>query len=416
MRLFILFFFLVLLAAFILTLSCGKKEQPKVTAPTSAKTSEPAVKPVEPVPALATKQEGEEPQPAGQEVEPQGEEPAQLPADEEKMPGQLAPTKDTSGLLIDVNDKSQNISYWRDAQKGDWTRFLNISGIIGMYNVIDRQGNKITSEFRLFDKDGKEVDMDEKGKMIPKPLDAKPEIDVVDLLQNDEDVRGPLRNNPFLVRQVADWKVFKSDKIIHCERRFEQKGGWTNEHLYSRDVRAGGMVFLRSRGQTIKVLLDWGDKDNPPKWGIWTDDELKKWKFRWDRYWHEEFVENEDPDEPEPPENAEDPPSEAIVSLMSKVATAFAQKIAAPIEKNADLTGVREEVENLLPLLKELEQLHKKERFGYGVVQAHALVNVALSMKDSISSGDPAIIKDSLARARSAYERLRIATKSDAKW
>jgi hypothetical protein len=413
----------VLLCGLVLTLSCGEKEQVKVTAPATPKPPEPAAS--APAPASKHEQpatpESEKAQPAGKEGEIQqakDEQAAQQPpAGGEKMPWQLESANDPYGILIDPNDKTKNMSYWRDAQVGDWVRFINHVGAIVVFTVVERDGSNLKFEAKLFSGDGKEVSMDKKGTVIAKPPDAPPDIRLVDIEKDDAEARLLLKTNPFIkVRNVVDWKVLMSDKVIHCEHRFTEKPDWTNETLYSRDVRAGGCVFARSNNDTYVLLLDRGDKNNLPKWDIWTADDLKEWRFRWSRFLHQEFVENEDPQEPEPPERAEDPPSQAIVSQMTKVAAIFAQKIATPIEKGGDLTETAKELENLLPLLKELENLHKKERFGYGASEAQALTNAALNLKEALSRGDAKSIKESLSLARYAYERLRIATDSEVKW
>ena len=325
-----------------------------------------------------------------------------------KTPEQPEQANNTRGILIDPDDTTQNMSYWRDAREGDWVRFLNLAGLIGMRTVISpREGSKVNYEFRLFDRTGKEIDMDRNGHEIPRDPNAKPDITGIDIAVQDADTRNSLKTNPFITRSVVEWKVFKSDKVIRCERRLTQGMERTNDTVYSRDVHAGGEVFARTGSQTIITLLDWGDKDNPPKWNLWTDDELKNWKLRWDRSWDEELVSNEDLQEPEPPETAEDPPSEAIASLMSKVATILAQKVAP-------LTETAKELASLLPLLKELEELHRKERFGYAAQEAQSLTSAVRQLSDALSSGKADTIKESLARARSAYENLRIATGAEA--
>jgi hypothetical protein len=395
----------ILFSVSVLTLSCTEKEQQNISAPTAAK---PPATPeeVKPEPAGA-----EEKKPQKQES-PVAEQPA--PA-EGKTPEQPEQANNTRGILIDPDDTTQNMSYWRDAREGDWVRFLNLAGLIGMRTVISpREGSKVNYEFRLFDRTGKEIDMDRNGHEIPRDPNAKPEVKPVDVEKDGIIEREVLKVNPFITRSVVEWKVFKSDKVIRCERRLTQGMERTNDTVYSRDVRAGGMVFARTGSQTIITLLDWGDKDNPPKWNLWTDDELKNWKLRWDRPWDEELVSNEDLQEPEPPETAEDPPSEAIVSLMSKVATILAQKVAPPIGKGADLTETAKELESLLPLLKELEELHRKERFGYAAQEAQSLTSAVRQLSDALSSGKVDTIKESLARARSAYENLRIATGAEA--
>jgi hypothetical protein len=412
----------------ILTLSCTEKEQQNISAPTAAKPPEPAAKPKSEGTGAPAKSLTLQPPAKSEEVKlelagaeekkPQKQEspaPKQPAPAEGKTPEQPEPANNTRGILIDPDDTTQKMSYWRDAKVGDWVRFLNHAGVIGMRTVISRrEGSEVICEFRLFDGTGKEVDMDARGHVIPRDPNAKPEVKPVDVEKDDIIERGALKGNP-VVRSVVDWKVYKSDKVIQCERRFTQGEERTNDTVRSRDVRAGGWVFIRTGSQTIITLLDWGDKDNPPKWNLWTDDELKNWKLRWDRPWDEEVVGDEDPQEPEPPETAEDPPSEAIVSLMSKVATALAQKVAPPIEKGVDLSGAAKELASLLPLLKELEELHRKERFGYAAQEAQSLTSAVRQLSDALSSGKTDPIKESLARARSAYENLRIATGAEAK-
>ncbi len=178
-------------------------------------------------------------------------------------------------ILLDPADMSQKLSYWRDAKVGDWVRFLTHRADIAVFEVIRRDGKKVTFEFRLFELNGTRVE-------------EEPDIREVNIEKDDEIMRAVLIQNPFVQRSVSQMKSFRSDRPLNCERHFvDNPRGENNETLWCRKIRCGGFVFMRRGNAAIVTLIDYGDAANPPRWHNLRPAELLKYWHKNNRFTHE---------------------------------------------------------------------------------------------------------------------------------
>lgn len=237
-----------------------------------------------------------------QKPEPESEarpepEPAQAkkPEPEPKPAPKPEPEPDPKSILLDPNDMSQKLSYWRDAKEGDWVRFLNWRKNLIIYKVLKRDGDVVKLGVKEYTRAGKEIPEEE------------PDIRQVDIKQDDEIMRNSATQNPFVERSVFKWKLYESNKVLHCERHYVPNP-MTEEHnevLWSRDIRCGGFVFMRRGDNSYVIMVDYGDKEHQPKWDhLKPADLLKYWQNN-DRFTFEKLTPQKDPPGGEPPEKPE---------------------------------------------------------------------------------------------------------------
>lgn len=199
-------------------------------------------------------------------------------------------------ILVDPEDTSQKLSYWRDAKVGDWVRFLTHNKKIALFEVTERKEDKIRFIAKHYKLSGEETPED------------KPDIREVDIEHDDRIMRDTLRLNPFVERSTLQWKLFNSDKVLMCEHHFvpNPMTGEDNENLWCREIRCGGYVFMRRGNTSVLLLVDYGDAANPLKWNYLKPAELLRYWHENNKFTHETPVPQEDPSEstsPEPPED-----------------------------------------------------------------------------------------------------------------
>jgi hypothetical protein len=195
------------------------------------------------------------------------------------------PEPDPKSILLDPNDMSQQLSYWGDTKEGDWVRFLNWKKDLIIYKVVKRDGDTIKLEVKQYTREGKEIPEEE------------PDIRQLDVAQDDRIMRDSLNMNPYIERSVSKWQLYGSAKTLHCERHWvpNPMTGDNNETLRSRDVRCGGLVFMRRGNTTYVILVDYGDAQHPPKWDNLKPAELLKYWQKHDRFLNEKPDSQNDP-------------------------------------------------------------------------------------------------------------------------
>ncbi len=286
MRIIIVFLASISVCILLLVYGCGGEEAPK--------------KPV-PDKAAPIAEEGKSGDGEGQGGEQQEEPTGPEDEPEEPEPGQnssrIWPDDPRArDVLPDPYDDTKKYSYWRDAKVGDWVRFLTHQQKLATYTVTERKGSKIKFQARHFGLDGKEESKE------------KPDIREQDVDKDNEIMRNSLLQNQFVMRFVYDWLLYKSDKVLTCERHFVPNPltGEDNESCWSFDVPCGGFVFKRRGRTTYVVVIDYGDAEHPPKWDHLKPAELLKYWYQHNCFLDEEIVSQEDPPEGEPPEPPEE--------------------------------------------------------------------------------------------------------------
>jgi len=234
--------------------------------------------------------------------EPEGEvKPEPEPVREEKQEPELKPAPKPepdpypAGILLDPNDMSQKLSYWRDTKAGDWVRFLNWQKNLIIYKVLKRDGDIVKLEVKQYTRGGKEIP------------EEQPDIRDVNVESDDKVMRGSLILNPLVERSVFKWKHYGDGKTLNCERRYvpNPMTGENNETLRSWDIRCGGFVFQRRGKTTYVIMVDYGDAEHPPKWdNLKPADLLKYWQEN-DKFTFEKLDPQKDPPGGEPPEKPE---------------------------------------------------------------------------------------------------------------
>jgi hypothetical protein len=264
-------------------------------------------------------------------------------------------------ILPDPEDESIIYSYWRDAQVGDWVRFLTHQQKIALFTVIGREDSKLRIEAKHFELDGREVPKD------------KPDIRSVKLDEDQMITRNSLLQNPFVVRTVYEWDLFNTDRMLYCERRtVDNPTGEDNETCYSWKIRCGGYVFQRRGNNLVVLLIDYGEAENPPKWGVHKASALLKYWYEFNRFLDQPVVAQEDPEDGELPEKPEEPPPPEIVEnlkeidklVISELPKAAGDKrfddAAASLDRLAELVGkVRSyaQANNFTPAIAVMKQL-----------------------------------------------------------
>jgi hypothetical protein len=217
-------------------------------------------------------------------------------ADEAKVPEApkaVAP-KPVNQPVVPANPNAAQIrSYWSDAEVGDWVRFMTHNQKIALFEIVQRDGDNIAFEARHFELSGKEIPRQE------------PDIRKIDVQEDEKIQQAVLVQNPFVVRSVNEWKLYKSNRTLKGDmHQVDNPTGENNRSLSCRDVRCGSHTYQR-RGQTPYVILvDYGDTGNPPMWDrINPADLLKYWHEKKD--WPNKPKPQEDPFGGEPPEPPE---------------------------------------------------------------------------------------------------------------
>jgi hypothetical protein len=205
------------------------------------------------------------------------------------------PEPDPKSILLDPNDMTKKLSYWCNAKEGDWVRFLNWKKNLIIYKVVKRDGDIVKLEVKQFTREGKEIP------------EEQPDIREIDVKQDDKISRDILKMHPLLERSVFKWKLYGSDRVLHCERRYvpNPMTGENNETLFSRDIRCGGFVFMRRGDTSYVIMVDYGDAEHPPKWEHLKPADLRKYWQKYNRFLSEKPDSQKDPPAGEPAEKPE---------------------------------------------------------------------------------------------------------------
>jgi hypothetical protein len=279
-------------------------------------------------------------------------------------------------ILVDPNDMSQNMSYWRDTKVGDWVRFLNHRQNVIIFELLERKDGKLKFSSKEYKRTGEEIP--------EKELDVRD----VDIVKNDDIVRGPLLRNPLVVRTVYEWKLFKSDKVLYCERHnVDNPRGDNKETCWSREVRCHGVVFQRSGNNLVVVLIDYGDIDNFPKWDHLKPDELLSYWHKMNRFLDERIVAQEDPEEGEQPEMPEDPPGEKLTKDLKRLEELVGKELSDIID-----AGVGDKIEAALnsvgQIIEDVGSYARANNFTPAVAQAKDVTAELGRLKDAAVGGD----------------------------
>jgi len=250
--------------------------------------------------------EGEEKQAGEPEEEPDPIDTGPIPFD------RMWPDHPLAEKLLRDPEKDEVYSYWKNARKGDWLRFLTHQQQIALMTVVEKDGDALKVEFRHFDLKGQEEKKD------------KPDIRPYSIKEDDEIMKSSLLNNPYVTRSIAKWKVYNGDKTLDCEMRFvDNPTGEKNENLYSWDVRCGGFVKMRRGNFTYITLIDYGDAENPPTWeNLKAQDMLNFWYVH-NVFTGEPVILQSDPPEGEMPEMPEDCVPPELAEMMKKFESAI---------------------------------------------------------------------------------------------
>lgn len=209
-------------------------------------------------------------------------------------------------ILTDPNDTEKPSSYWANAKEGDWVRFLNWQKNVIIYRVTKREGNMLKMSVKQYERNGKEM------------AEETEDVRDINIEEDDKVMRNSAIQNPFVERYVYEWPLYNSDKILYCERRWVPNHitGDNNDTCRSWDVRCGGFVFQRRGNTTYVVIIDHGDAEHPPKWDHLDSADMFKYWHKYDRFLHQPFITQEDPERGEQPERPEDfAPAELIEKL-----------------------------------------------------------------------------------------------------
>jgi hypothetical protein len=197
-------------------------------------------------------------------------------------------------VLTDPYDKTKSCSYWADAREGDWVRFLNHRKNVIIFTVLKREDNIIKLGVREYTREGKEIP------------DKKNDTREVDVEEDDRLMRSPITTR-YAERYVSQWKLYGSNKVLNCERRWipNPLTGDSSDTYRSKDVRCGGLVFYRRKNTEYVILIDYGDAEHPPEWSHLNPKELLTYWYKFHRSVNPRRVPQEDPPGGEPPEAPE---------------------------------------------------------------------------------------------------------------
>ena len=157
-------------------------------------------------PADTSTPEREKPKPAKKEETPEiVEPPEKVSEQEDHLWPNIALARE---VLTDPCDETKSCSYWANAREGDWVRFLNWSKNLIIYTVLKHEDKKIEFSVKEYTRDGKE---------IPSKHNNTRELNVE---EDDIIMRSGLHSGGSVLRYVAQWKLYKSNRILNCERRW----------------------------------------------------------------------------------------------------------------------------------------------------------------------------------------------------
>jgi hypothetical protein len=335
--------------------------------------------------------------------EPAGEEPGGLEepgggaqpglGDPEEEESRIMP-KDPYGILIDPEDTTQTFSYWRDAKVGDWVRFLTHQQKIAVFTVVERNGNKLKYQATHFELNGKEIPSEQ------------PDLREVDIEGDEQVMRSSLIMNYFVTRRIYDWELYNTSKILHCERRtVDNPTGENNETCYAWEVRCGGYVYQR-RGRSLVVLMvDYGDVENPPKWGHLDAADLLKYWYKFDRFLYEPIISQADPPEGEFPEPPEEPAPQELAGKLKEIDQLVRMDVPDAL-KAGDTAKAAASLDKADLLVQDVLSYAKENNYKPAIAEAGKFSAKTAELRKTCAGGDKDEIDQSLEELRGLVDRL----------
>lgn len=303
------------------------------TASAQGQTPQPAEQPEkDPADTGADEQEGDEDWDDEDEEEGDGEEP--VPPDEGRIPFDRVWPNDPRArqILPDPNNNDVVFSYWKNAVVGDWLLFMTHQRKLALFTVSKNDGKKVEWKTRYFELDGTETTGSEQA---PRS---------VDLAGDDQVMRGSVIQNPFCVRTVYEWKLYKSDKTLLCERHtVDNPRGENNETCWCWDVRCYGVVFNKRGSNLVILLIRYGDAKTKLNLEEFKASELLRYWYENNRFRDDPFVSQEDPPEGEMPEKPEDPTPEELTKSLKQLEKLVGSRLSKAIK-----AGMSDKVEEML--------------------------------------------------------------------
>lgn len=297
-------------------------------------------------------------------------------------------------VLIDPHDESTVASYWHNAKVGDWVLFLTWEKKLAMYTVAERDGMKLKYQARHFERDGTETSA------------AEPDIRSVDIQKDDEITRSSLIQNILITRTVYDRKLYNSDKVLVCERRYvPNPSGENNETLWSREVRCGGYVFQRRGSTAVVTLIDYGDAQHLPKWDSLKPAELLRYWHENDKFIFEELVVQDDDPRGEPPEMPEDPAPEEVVKKIKEIEKLLGKETTKAL-KEKRFKHVLSSLEGMGALVVQLCDYAGKNNLKPALTQTVKVNTCAGDLRKACDKGDARKAASSLSELRKELDWL----------
>ena len=331
---------------------------------------------------------------SGKEESKEGEEEGEDENGEEKTgkaPKEVKPDRDrlwpdhpmARKILTDPNDDSKSSSYWINAKVGDWVRFLNWQKNLIIFEVLSREGNKLKFIVKQYKRTGEEIpNIDEDG-------NEKEDIRDIDIEGDSKLMKSSAIQNRFVERYIYEWPLYNTDKILYCERRWvpNPMTGENNDTCRSWDIRCGGLVYQRRGNTTYVTLIDYGDAENPPKWDHLDSADMFKYWHKYDRFLHQKFIPQEDPDRGEEPEMPEDMAPAELVEKLEQVDKLVGKELKKALMENR-FEEAAKSLEQLKEPMGETVSYAEKNNYKPALLQADVVSKKAEELLEACKQQD----------------------------
>lgn len=280
-------------------------------------------------------------------------------------------------ILTDPNDDSKSSSYWINAKMGDWVRFLNWRKNIIIYRVVKREGNNIEFSVKEYKRSGEEIPEEQE------------DIRKTNIEEDSKLMKSSAIQNRYVERYVYEWPVYNTDKTLYCERRWvpNPMTGENNDTCRAWEVRCGGLVYQRRGNNTYVILIDYGDAEHPPKWDHLDPADMFKYWHRYDRFLHQKFIPQEDPDRGEEPEMPEDMAPAELVEKLKQIDKLVGKELKNALMGNR-LEDAAKSLEQMAEPMKEAVSFAEKNNYKPAVLQAEVVNRKTGELVEACKQGE----------------------------